>query len=143
MRHDESARDTGAAAGQPGRTSPSPAGGGRFFLQPIADPAPPAEQALLLDEVCVDGIRFRLYRRLEAEPGDPMAVLTPREFDIVRRVCLGEPNKRIADRLGISEYTVKTYLKQIFIKLDVHSRSAMVYRCAQWVGANAVAADAG
>jgi DNA-binding CsgD family transcriptional regulator len=113
-------------------------GGSRFFLQPLEAP-PPACAALLLDEVTVDGSRFRLYRRIEAEADDPTSVLTRREFEIVRRVCLGEPNKRIADRLGISEYTVKTYIKQIFIKLDVHTRSAMVYRCARWVGAEAMA----
>lgn len=114
-------------------------GGSRFFLQPL-DAPPPACEALLLDEVTVDGSRFRLYRRVEVDPGDPTRMLTRREFEIVRRVCLGEPNKRIADRLGISEYTVKTYIKQIFIKLDVHTRSAMVFRCARWVGAEAAPA---
>lgn len=64
-----------------------------------------------------------------AEP-DPLASLTARELQIVRLVCLGCVNKQIADRLRISEYTVKTYLKQIFCKLNVHSRSAMVFRCA-------------
>lgn len=130
-------RDRDREGGRLGRTGEDrerPVGG-RFFLQPL-DAAPPACGALLLDEVTVDGSRFRLYRRVEAEAGDPTLVLTRREFEIVRRVCLGEPNKRIADRLGISEYTVKTYIKQIFIKLDVHTRSAMVYRCARWVGAD-------
>ena len=60
----------------------------------------------------------------------PLASLTARELQIVRLVCLGCVNKQIADRLRISEYTVKTYLKQIFCKLNVHSRSAMVFRCA-------------
>lgn len=64
-----------------------------------------------------------------ADP-DPLASLTARELQIVRLVCLGCVNKQIADRLRISEYTVKTYLKQIFCKLNVHSRSAMVFRCA-------------
>ncbi len=66
-------------------------------------------------------------------PADPLSSLTPREQQIVRLVCLGCVNKQIADKLKISEYTVKTYLKQIFFKLDVHSRSAMAYRCAEWV----------
>lgn len=114
---------------------------GRFFLQPPDAPEPPVGGAVLLGEVQLDSGRFRLYRRLGEDAADPTQALTRREFDIVRRVCLGEPNKRIADRLGISEYTVKTYIKQIFIKLDVHSRSAMVFRCAPWVGADAGPVD--
>ena len=66
---------------------------------------------------------------------DPMELLTAREQQIVRLICFGQVNKQIAHRLSISEYTVKTYLKQIFMKLNVHSRAAMVYRCARWVGA--------
>lgn len=66
---------------------------------------------------------------------DPMELLTAREQQIVRLICFGQVNKQIAHRLTISEYTVKTYLKQIFMKLNVHSRAAMVYRCAKWVGA--------
>ena len=66
---------------------------------------------------------------------DPMDLLTSREQQIVRLICFGQVNKQIAHRLSISEYTVKTYLKQIFMKLNVHSRAAMVYRCAKWVGA--------
>lgn len=84
------------------------------------------------------GRHYAVYTRPEpprkdtsANP-DPLASLTARELQIVRLVCLGCVNKQIADRLRISEYTVKTYLKQIFCKLNVHSRSAMVFRCASW-----------
>ncbi|MFZ5637366.1 MAG: response regulator transcription factor [Pseudomonadota bacterium] len=82
------------------------------------------------------GRRYAIYARPQpprsggAADADPLASLTARELQIVRLVCLGCVNKQIADRLRISEYTVKTYLKQIFCKLNVHSRSAMVYRCA-------------
>ena len=86
----------------------------------------------------LDGRRYVLYARtgpgraVDGEHEDPLASLTAREQQIVRLVCLGMVNKQIADKLRISEYTVKTYLKQIFCKLNVHSRSAMVYRCAAW-----------
>lgn len=86
----------------------------------------------------LDGRHYMLYARAgpghgaDADGEDPLASLTAREQQIVRLVCLGLVNKQIADRLRISEYTVKTYLKQIFCKLNVHSRSAMVYRCAAW-----------
>lgn len=103
----------------------------------------PLGRALLADagerrlgQLVLDGRRYAVYARPPApapaaEP-DPLAVLTARELQIVRLVCHGCVNKQIADRLRISEYTVKTYLKQIFCKLNVHSRSAMVYRCAAY-----------
>jgi DNA-binding CsgD family transcriptional regulator len=88
-----------------------------------------------LGRIELDGRRYRVLAqpRAAAEAGtdpDPTRVLTTREIEIVRLVCHGHVNKRIADRLRISEYTVKTYLKQIFIKLGVRSRAAMVFRCA-------------
>ncbi len=88
----------------------------------------------------IGGCRYALCvedPRTESElPTDPLMSMTPREQQIVRLVCQGCVNKQIAYRLRISEYTVKTYLKQIFVKLGVHSRSAMVFKCAAWVGAH-------
>jgi DNA-binding CsgD family transcriptional regulator len=90
---------------------------------------------------CLDlgGRRYAVYARQPEPPethsapaDDPLSSLTARELQIIRLVCLGCVNKQIAYKLRISEYTVKTYLKQIFCKLNVHSRSAMVYRCASW-----------
>lgn len=116
-------------------------GGLRFLLVPVDGAGSQTEvpdTARPVGEIPIGGRMHRVFRLdagvVSRTDGDPARVLTRREFDIVRQVCLGEPSKRIAWRLGISEYTVKTYLKQIFIKLDVHSRSAMVYRCARWVG---------
>jgi DNA-binding CsgD family transcriptional regulator len=94
------------------------------------------------------GRRYAIYagppptRAGAAADFDPLASLTMRELQIVRLVCLGCVNKQIADRLRISEYTVKTYLKQIFCKLNVHSRSAMVFRCASWASVDILHGDA-
>jgi DNA-binding NarL/FixJ family response regulator len=58
----------------------------------------------------------------------PLAInvdgLSLRERDVVRGVALGEPNKQIARRLGVTENTVKTYLRRAYRKLDIQSRSA-------------------
>jgi DNA-binding CsgD family transcriptional regulator len=43
-------------------------------------------------------------------------------------VAEGYPNKTIATVLDISSWTVSTYLRRIFAKLDVRSRAAMVAR---------------
>jgi Bacterial regulatory proteins, luxR family len=39
--------------------------------------------------------------------------------------------KQVADRLHLSEFTVRSYLKTIYCKLGVRSRGAMVFRYAQ------------
>ena len=66
---------------------------------------------------------------------DFTAILTERELEIATLVAVGRPNKQIADRLHISEWTVSTHLRRIFVKLGVRSRAAMVYQCASLIGA--------
>jgi DNA-binding CsgD family transcriptional regulator len=61
-------------------------------------------------------------------------LLTERELEVATLVALGRPNKQIADKLHISEWTVSTHLRRIFAKLSVHSRAAMIYRCAALIG---------
>ena len=48
--------------------------------------------------------------------------LTSREREIVRLVALGFHNPEIAQRLSISEVTVKTHLNNVFHKLEVRDR---------------------
>jgi DNA-binding CsgD family transcriptional regulator len=48
--------------------------------------------------------------------------LTGREMEICILTVDGMINKEIAERLFISPHTVKTHLRQIFKKLDVHTR---------------------
>ena len=48
--------------------------------------------------------------------------LTPREIEIVRMVAEGLRNKAIAERLSISEGTVKVHLHNIYEKLGVDGR---------------------
>lgn len=58
-------------------------------------------------------------------------LLTNRELQIVQLICMGCLTKQVADRLRISEFTVRSYLKTIYCKLGVRSRGALVYRYAQ------------
>ncbi len=51
--------------------------------------------------------------------------LTPREAEIVRYVMLGESNKQIARRLGISNYTVRDHVSNLLKKSGVSSRSRL------------------
>jgi DNA-binding NarL/FixJ family response regulator len=52
--------------------------------------------------------------------------LSDRELDVIKCLCRGDTNKEIASRLLISDLTVKGYLKQIYQKMGVHTRSAVV-----------------
>ena len=54
--------------------------------------------------------------------------LTPRELEIARAVAGGLRNKEIADKLSISEGTVKVHLHTIYSKLGVDGRMALVLR---------------
>ena len=71
--------------------------------------------------------------RQEAGVREIAAKLTPQEMTIVRLVAVGLRNKEIADKLHISEGTVKVHLHHIFEKFKVDSRLALL-RCAQEKG---------
>jgi DNA-binding CsgD family transcriptional regulator len=89
-------------------------------------PAPTGGDDVILD-VQVDGVRCLLVR-LPSPAARPVLVLSPREREIARMVARGYPNKTIARVLEISSWTVGTYLRRIFAKLNVGSRAAMVAR---------------
>jgi len=52
--------------------------------------------------------------------------LSEREVAVLQLVAIGKANKQIAFELGISEETVKGYLKAIFTKLNVADRTHAV-----------------
>jgi DNA-binding NarL/FixJ family response regulator len=53
-------------------------------------------------------------------------VLTAREVEVLRLVCTGLSNQEIADRLVVSEATVKTHLNRTMAKLNLTSRAQAV-----------------
>jgi len=59
-------------------------------------------------------------------PADYLSRLTRRQIEVLEHLCEGEPNKRIASRLGLSEATVKQYLHAIFRVLGVANRTEAV-----------------
>lgn len=54
--------------------------------------------------------------------------LSPREIEILRLVATGASNREIADKLVISEGTVKNHLSNILGKLGVHDRMQAVLK---------------
>jgi DNA-binding NarL/FixJ family response regulator len=53
-------------------------------------------------------------------------LLTAREIDLIRMIAKGLRNKEIADRLFISEGTVKVHLHHIYVKLGIDGRLALL-----------------
>lgn len=59
--------------------------------------------------------------------------LGPRQIEVLRLIAEGATNKDVSMALAISQNTVKTHLKQIFMELGVNKRTACV-RKAQTLG---------
>jgi two-component system, NarL family, response regulator DegU len=71
------------------------------------------------------GSNLRRPRRHLAEP------LTERETQILRMVVEGKGNKAIANRLGLSEGTIKSHLRNIYRKLKVQTRAEAAAQAVQ------------
>jgi len=74
----------------------------------------------LLDPV----VAARLVESLATSEEDrPLDRLTPREREVLELIGRGFPNKRIAQRLDVSEKTVKTHVGHVLAKLGVNDRT--------------------
>ena len=74
---------------------------------------------------------FRATRARDAATRDAGQTLTPREIEIVRMVAQGLRNKAIAERLSISEGTVKVHLHNVYEKFGVDGRLELVLSAQQ------------
>ena len=52
----------------------------------------------------------------------PTAALSPREYQVLTDITRGFSHDEIAQRLGVSRHTLLTYVRRIYVKLDVHSK---------------------
>ena len=72
----------------------------------------------------------RLWGTAPPKPKDPESVriasLTPREYDVAVLTAEGLRNRQIAERLFISETTVRHYLTSIFDKLEIQDRLELI-----------------
>lgn len=62
----------------------------------------------------------------EEPVADDTVSLTPRQLQLLRALASGRTNKELAHDLGISEGTVKSYLKELYERLGVSSRAGAV-----------------
>jgi DNA-binding NarL/FixJ family response regulator len=61
-----------------------------------------------------------------ARPGPESAELSNREQEVLNGLAQGLAYKQIADRLGVSIHTVRNYIRRIYEKLHVQSRTEAV-----------------
>jgi len=55
-----------------------------------------------------------------------LSLLSKRELEVVRSLAEGLTNREIAERLGLSQHTIKNYLFRVFDKLGVSSRMELL-----------------
>jgi DNA-binding NarL/FixJ family response regulator len=92
------------------------------LIRRVADGKDPLKESLIarpdLVEQMVDAVRDGF---IGPDSRSTMSV-TPRELDVLRQLASGLRNREIADRLGVSEQTVKNHLSKVLHKLGVSNR---------------------
>lgn len=64
----------------------------------------------------------------QAPSAQPEEVLSKRESEVLGYVARGYSDKEVADALGLTPATVRSYLKTIYGKLHVHSRTQAIMK---------------
>jgi DNA-binding CsgD family transcriptional regulator len=58
--------------------------------------------------------------------------LSPREQEVTALICLGYTNYEIAVRLGISHTTIKTHIRNILYKYQMHGKAELRIALEDW-----------
>lgn len=85
------------------------------------------------EEVTSELVAYALARRAVnvTSLGDWEA-LSPREQQVAALACLGYTNRQIASRLILSPDTVKSHMRSILHKFNIHSKSQLRQVLADW-----------
>lgn len=86
------------------------------------------EEEFIFDEEMLDNITFfgKKTGEIIHEPYTEKAILSKREFDVMKDIANGYVAKEISYRLSISESTVDQYIKQARLKLNAKNRAHAV-----------------
>jgi two-component system, NarL family, response regulator YdfI len=87
-------------------------------------------ETLLKPEILARVLSSKTSMKKEST-GQVESILTERELEVLQLASLGERNKEIAFKLGITERTVKAHLQSVYQKFGVDSRAAAVAIAAQ------------
>jgi DNA-binding NarL/FixJ family response regulator len=110
------------------------AGASGFLLKDVTPEHLSAAVTLVAtgDALLSPSITRRLVERFTRPEGEAatisgdLSALTPRELEVLRHVARGLSNAEIAERLTLSEATVKTHVARIFAKLELRDRAQAV-----------------
>jgi two-component system nitrate/nitrite response regulator NarL len=72
---------------------------------------------------------------LRAVDANGLSLLSKREMEVVRSLAEGLTNREIAERLGLSQHTIKNYLFRVYDKLGVSSRLELLFMTLTQAGA--------
>jgi ATP/maltotriose-dependent transcriptional regulator MalT len=90
-----------------------------------------AEKASMRALGARDQISVSFEKRWPDEDQSPLEPLSQRELQVLRLIAHGASTREIEQQLVIASSTIKTYLKSIYRKLDVHTRVQAVVRAAE------------
>ena len=65
-------------------------------------------------------------RGIKLVPNSNLALLTQREHDVAQLYARGHSLGKVADELGITKSTAQSHIKNVYRKLDVHSRDDLI-----------------
>ena len=80
----------------------------------------------LLDPTVTRRVLQAVAATAPAPDDRPLAVLTPREREVLREVGRGRTNQEVAAELHLSPATARTYVSRLLTKLDARDRSRLV-----------------
>ncbi len=72
--------------------------------------------------------RTPFFERFNRSSQKPRSPLCEREQQILELLAKGHRYKEIADELGITIHTVRTFIRRMYEKLQVHSRTEALLR---------------
>jgi len=75
-------------------------------------------------------IARKVVRSFQSAPahGTESAELSPREVEVLQALAQGLGYKQIADQLDVSIHTVRNYIRRVYEKLHVRSRTEAVVK---------------
>jgi DNA-binding CsgD family transcriptional regulator len=85
------------------------------------------------DDLAADLLSSALTQRHTADSiWERWNSLTARERDVAALSCLGYTNQQMGECLGISVQTVKTHVRNVLYKFDLHSKTELRLALSEW-----------
>jgi DNA-binding NarL/FixJ family response regulator len=102
-----------------------------YIVKPYKDKdLAPALEVALMRHSTFTKVEFPNLEKLNADSG---ILFTGQEYTILKEMWRGKRNLEIAEATFLSINTIKTHIANIYLKLDVHNRSAALAKIRQLI----------